>query len=75
MASQNYREGFPMRKIKFAKDYRARNMVFYHAGDTKEFDDNYATVLIDAGVAKAIDRPHRHKMIERPAEKKHYYVG
>ena len=64
-----------MKKIKFTKDYRARNMVLYHAGDTKEFDDNYAIALIDAGVAKSIDSPHKHKMVERPAEKKHYYIG
>jgi len=64
-----------MRKVKFTKDYRARNMILYHAGDTKELEDNYAIALINAGVAKAIDSPHEHKMIERPAEKKHYHVG
>ena len=64
-----------MRKIKFTKDYRARNMILYHAGNTKEFEDNYAIALIDSGVAKAIDSPGKHKMIERPAEKKHYHVG
>lgn len=64
-----------MRKVKFTKDYRARNMILYHAGETKEFDDSYALALIDLGVAKSIDGPQRHKMIERPAEKKHYYVG
>ena len=64
-----------MRKIKFTKDYRARNMILYHAGEIKEFNDSYATALIDADVAKSIDSPHSHKMIERPAEKKHYYVG
>ena len=64
-----------MRKIKFTEDYRARNTILYHAGDVKEFDDNYAIALIDAGIAKAVDRPVKHKMIERPAEKKHYYTG
>ena len=64
-----------MRDIKFKSDYRAKNMILYHAGDTKEFKDDYALALIDLGVAKAIDGPHKHKMVERPAEKKHYYVG
>jgi len=64
-----------MKKIEFTKDYRAKNMILYHEGEVKEFDDNYALALMDTGVAKAVDVPHRHKMIERPAEKKHYYVG
>ena len=64
-----------MREVKFTEDYRARNMILYHEGEVKEFDDGYAVALIDAGIAKSIDSPHSHKMIERPAEKKHYYVG
>ena len=64
-----------MKKIEFTKDYRARNMILYHAGETRELSDSYAKALIDAGVAKSVDSPQRHKMIERPAEKKHYHVG
>ena len=64
-----------MRKVKFTKDYRARNMILYYAGDVKDLDDNYAIALIDAGIAKSIDSPRKHQMIERPAEKKHYCVG
>ena len=64
-----------MTKVEFLTDYRARNMLLYHAGDVKEFDDSYAFALIDAGIAKSVDSPERHKMIERPKEKKHYYTG
>ena len=64
-----------MTKVEFLTDYRARNMLLYHAGDVKEFDSDYAFALIDAGIAKSVDNPKRHKMVERPAEKKHYYTG
>lgn len=64
-----------MAKIKFTQDYRARNMILYNSGDVKELDNSYAIALIDAGIAKSVDSPRKHKMVEKPAEKKHYYVG
>lgn len=61
-----------MPKIKFIKDYKA----CYRKGDTKEVTAEFAYMLINAGFAKSIDSPPKHKMIEKPEkEKRHYYVG
>jgi len=61
-----------MVKIEFIQDFKS----CYQKGDIREVQPHFAKALIDGGYAKAIGRPKKHKMIERPEkEKRHYYVG
>jgi hypothetical protein len=60
-----------MVKVEFIRDYKCG----YKKGCVKDVLPHFAYALIQAGVAKAIDEQGRNKMISKPPEKKHYYVG
>ena len=60
-----------MVKIEFIQDYKCG----YKKGCVKNVLPHFAYALIKAGVAKAIDEQGRNKMISRPPEKKHIWVG
>lgn len=54
-----------MIEIEFIQDYSC-----YKKGDTKSAQPHFAAVLIDLGYAKAINRPPKHKMVEKPEKEK-----
>ena len=59
-------------KVKFLKDWKD----CHKKGSVKDVTVPFAEVLIEAGYAKAVDEPPRHKMITSPPkEKRHYHVG
>ena len=60
-----------MIRVEFLRDYKCG----YKKGCVKNVLPAFAHALIEAGVAKAIAEQGRNKMISRPPEKKHYYVG
>lgn len=53
--------------IEFLKDYKS----CYKKGDRKDALPHFAKVLIDLGIAKRLDRPPKHKMVERAEKEKH----
>lgn len=59
-------------KIEFIKDWKS----CHKEGSIRDVTEHFAIMLIETGYAKAVDRPPRHKMIEKAdKEKRHYYVG
>jgi len=59
-------------EIEFVKDYKC----CHKKGDRWNAQPHFAATLIRLGYAKAINRPPRHKMVEKPEkEKRHYYTG
>ena len=58
-----------MIEIEFIKDYKT----CHKKGARWNAQPHFAEVLIELGFAKAIKKPNRHKMIERPEKEKQYY--
>ena len=57
--------------VEFIRDYKC-----FKEGEKGEVSRAYALALEQAGHAKRLDKPPRHKMIEHPEkEKRHYYTG
>lgn len=54
--------------IEFLQDYKCG----HEKGCVKEALPHFAQALIEAGIAKAIDRPKRNKMITKPPGKKNF---
>lgn len=58
-------------EIEIVKEYRS----CWKIGMKRKVSADFAHVLIEGGYAKAVDKPPRHKMIERPEkEKGHYFI-
>jgi len=51
-----------MVEIEFIRDYKE----CYKKGDRKSALPHFAAVLIDLGYAKALSKPPKNKMVERP---------
>ena len=52
--------------VEFLEDYKC----CWKKGDVGTILPGFATVVIDAGIAKEVEKPERHKMIEHPEKKK-----
>ena len=55
-----------MVEIKIIREYRN----CYKVGDTKLVQPHFAAVLIGLGYAKAMKKPPKNKMIEKPEKEK-----
>lgn len=54
-----------MMEVEFIQAYKC-----YKKGDRKNAQPHFAQVLIDQGLAKAVNVPQRHKMIGQPVMEK-----
>jgi len=54
-----------MIKIEFIQPFKC-----YRKGETRIVQPHFAHVLIEQGIAKAVDAPQRNKMIEEPVMEK-----
>jgi len=59
-----------MIKIEFLQDYQC----CHKRGDVFNASDHFGETMIGLGVAKRIDSPERHKMVESPQKAKGHNV-
>lgn len=59
-----------MKTVEFLEDYKC----CWKKGDVGDVLPGFADVIIAAGIAKAVDEPPQHKMIESPEKKKGHNI-
>ena len=56
--------------VEFLEDYKC----CWKKGDVGTVLPNFAAIVIEAGIAKEVDKPPRHKMVESPEKKKSHNI-